>query len=260
MWGGPESPTTATVENSGGQPSGTLKPTSGSTSGAGSRPGASGSAVALGSPSGPPGSSPATGRVPSGASANRAQGSAGGTAPRIPNIAGLGSAGASPLGLGSSGTSTPGLMIGVDSESGAQKAGGGASTDSSNGEKGEPPLFPPREAPPTPAIEIPFEIVVACNADGVTIQPGGYRITNQALRGRKSEDLLIRNLTAVSQKRAEVDPAIRPRPRVKFLVENDGAPNFWEARRQVLFSGLNWPMTLQVAGVQNPRLLEEGAW
>jgi hypothetical protein len=48
---------------------------------------------------------------------------------------------------------------------------------------------------------------------------------------------------------------------VRFLVQEDGAANFWEARRQVLFSGLDWPMTLQVAGAQNPRLLDDkGIW
>jgi hypothetical protein len=123
----------------------------------------------------------------------------------------------------------------------------------------EPLVKKPDEKRP-PAIEVPFEIVVACREDGVTIQPGNYRVTARALRDRKDEKLLLRNLAAVAQRRAEVDPAIRPRPRIRFLVETDGAETFWEARRQLLFSELGWPMTLQVAGAQNPRFLERGTW
>jgi len=127
-------------------------------------------------------------------------------------------------------------------------------------EPGSGRLIPDPDEKRPPAIQVPFEIVVACRDDGLTIQPGGYRITSEALRDRRNEELLVRNLAAVAQRRAEVDPAIRPRPRIKFVVENDGASNFWEARRQVLFSDLSWPMSLQVAGAQNPRFLEEGVW
>ena len=44
---------------------------------------------------------------------------------------------------------------------------------------------------------------------------------------------------------------IRPRPTIKFLVESDGADTFWMARRQLLFSLPDWPMSLQVAGSQS---------
>lgn len=166
----------------------------------------------------------------------------------------------SPIGLGSSNSQpSPGLMIGGDSDPDKTNSGGSADAKGSDDPQMKP-LIPKDEEKTVPAIEVPFEIVVACGADGLTIQPGGYRITNQALRDRREEDLFVRNLEAVARKRAEVDPAIRPRPRVKFLVEDDGASNFWESRRQILFSGLNWPMSLQVAGAQNPRFLEQGVW
>lgn len=180
--------------------------------------------------------------------------------PSMPRLAGLGSGVGSPVGLGSSSSQpSPGLMLGADSDSGGDGAGGTPRASASSDPEMKP-LIPNDEEKPETAVEIPFEIVVACGMDGLTIQPGGYRITNQALRTRREEDLFIRNLEAVARKRAAVDPAIRPRPRVKFLVEEDGAQNFWEARRQILFSGLNWPMTLQVAGAQNPRFLEQGVW
>jgi hypothetical protein len=107
---------------------------------------------------------------------------------------------------------------------------------------------------------VPFEIVVACGADGLVVHPGGYRITARSLKEERKDNLLIRQLEAVALQRAETDPSIRPKPRVKFLVEDDGGSTFWEARRQVLFAGLNWPMTLQVAGTQNPRLYDKDAW
>jgi hypothetical protein len=162
-----------------------------------------------------------------------------------------------PLGMGSSGgPSIPGLMLGADAES--SKGGGGAGGSEQGGGEGMEPLIRDPEKKRPPAIEVPFEIVVACGRDGVTIQPGNHRITTQALKNRREEELLVRNLEAEARRRAIVDPAIKPRPRVKFLVQENGAANFWEARRQLLFSGLDWPMTLQVAGVQNPKLLDEG--
>ncbi|WP_165064918.1 hypothetical protein [Paludisphaera rhizosphaerae] len=229
-----------------------------------------------GASNGPPAGSaqPATGENSEGARGSSARSNAAGgmtppanasgNPPRsvtsMPRLAGLGSGMGSPIGLGSSNSQpSPGLMIGADSESG-RAGSGGAPGASASADPEMKPLIPNDEEKPETAVEIPFEIVVACGTDGLTIQPGGYRITNQALRTRRDEDLFVRNLEAVARKRAEVDPGIRPRPRVKFLVEEDGAQNFWEARRQILFSGLNWPMSLQVAGAQNPRFLEQGVW
>jgi hypothetical protein len=121
------------------------------------------------------------------------------------------------------------------------------------------PRLSPPDRPPG-AIEVPFEIVVVCRRDDVLLHPGGYRLTAQALRegsgkGTNTESLLKRELRAIVRRRAQVDPLIRPRPSLRFLVETDGAPLFWMARRQLLFSGLDWPMTLQVAGPQGQHVL-----
>ena len=92
------------------------------------------------------------------------------------------------------------------------------------------------------------------------IHPGGYRITGAVLEGRRKDDILVNELTAVAQQRAAADPTIRPQPRVKFLVESGGSPTFWAARKQILFSGLGWPMSLQVTGTQDPLLLGRETW
>jgi hypothetical protein len=109
------------------------------------------------------------------------------------------------------------------------------------------------------AIDVPFEIVVVCRRDDLLLHPGGYRIRAQSLqaKGANSEPLLQRELRAIVRRRAQVDPLIRPKPRLKFLVEAGGASTFWTARRQLTFSDLDWPMTVQVSGPQSGYLLDQ---
>ncbi len=108
-------------------------------------------------------------------------------------------------------------------------------------------------------IDVPFEIVAVCRRDDILLHPGGYRITRQSLQSRaaggtKNEDMLKRELLAIVRKRAQVDPLIRPRPQIKFLVESGGGTTFWTAQQQLIFSNLNWPMSMQVAGPQTTLL------
>ena len=72
--------------------------------------------------------------------------------------------------------------------------------------------------------------------------------------------MLTREIVAMVRKRAIVDPLIRPKPKIRFLVETDGAETFWEARRQLLFSLPDWPTTLQVAGQQPARVFAKDSW
>jgi hypothetical protein len=119
---------------------------------------------------------------------------------------------------------------------------------------------------PAKAIEVPFEIVVVCRRNDLLLHPGGWRLTTQALRdgagkgGAIQESLLKQELRAVVRRRAQIDPLIRPRPSIKFLVEADGGTTFWIARRQLEFSGLDWPMSLQVAGPQSRRVFNKVTW
>ena len=164
----------------------------------------------------------------------------------------VGSSLASMAGSASSTTSsTPGLVFGPD----AGSTSGQAKSSS------DAPRFKSRISDgPSKTIEVPFEIVVVCGPDGAVIHPGGYLLTSKSLETGKKESIVVRELLAVAQRRAESDPTIRPKPRVKFLVENGGSETFWAARKQILFSGLGWPMSLQVAGAQDPHVLGKETW
>jgi hypothetical protein len=98
-------------------------------------------------------------------------------------------------------------------------------------------------------IELPLELVVACRPEGVVIHPGGYRLSLGALR---KQGTLARDLETIVANHALIDPSIRPRPRVQFVIEPGGAETYQEARRQTVLAGFNWPVTLQVAGPQAP--------
>lgn len=111
-------------------------------------------------------------------------------------------------------------------------------------------------------IDVPFEIVAVCRRDDILLHPGGYRITRKALEaraagGNRREDLLKRELQAIVRKRSQVDPLIRPKPRIKFLIEAGGGTTFWTARQQLTFSDLDWPMSMQVAGPQTALLPDD---
>ena len=164
----------------------------------------------------------------------------------------VGSSLASMAGSASSTTSsTPGLVFGPDA----------GSTSSQAKSSSDAPRFKSRISDgPSKTIEVPFEIVIVCGPDGAVIHPGGYLLTSKSLETGKKESIVVRELLAVAQQRAESDPTIRPKPRVKFLVENGGSETFWAARKQILFSGLGWPMSLQVAGAQDPHILGKETW
>jgi hypothetical protein len=175
---------------------------------------------------------------------------------------------------GSTNASSPPAGLNLGSSSGsasppasASSASGlvfGSDANSTSGTAKGSPDFPstPSRISDTQAkaIDVPFEIVVVCGPDDLVIHPGGYRITGQSLQVRRKDNLLVRQLLGVAQQRAIADPKIRPQPRVKFLVESGGSSTFWAARKQILFSGLSWPMSLQVTGAQDPHLLGKESW
>ncbi len=188
------------------------------------------------------GSQPSTSSASASASASSKNASAGAVGSSLASMAGSAS---------STTSSTPGLVFGPDagSTSGQAKSSTDARWFKSRISDGH-----------SKTIEVPFEIVVVCRPDGAVIHPGGYLLTSKSLETGKKESIVVRELLAVARQRAESDPTIRPKPRVKFLVENGGSETFWAARKQVLFSGLGWPMSLQVAGAQDPHILGKETW
>jgi len=169
-----------------------------------------------------------------------------------PSTGTLGSSLASMAGSSAPSTSSAsGLVFGPDA----------GSTSNQTKSPSDAPRFKSRIPDgPSKTIEVPFEIVVVCRPDGAVIHPGGYLLTSKSLAGGKKDNIVVHELLAVAQRRAESDPTIRPQPRVKFLVENGGSETFWAARKQILFSGLGWPMSLQVAGGQDPHMLGKETW
>jgi hypothetical protein len=124
-----------------------------------------------------------------------------------------------------------------------------------------PPLIEPEHKEPL-RIEAPFEVVIACQRDGIEILPGGNRITRKTIEadGPQGRELLSRHLRYLERKRALVDPMIRPIPRVKFVVEPGGDETFLAVRRKLLFSGLDWPMTIQMVEGQRSRFFSKEVW
>jgi hypothetical protein len=90
-----------------------------------------------------------------------------------------------------------------------------------------------------------MEIVVACGPNGVVIHPGGYSLSRKSLTGK--DPVFTTSLKTIVRLRQQVDPMIRPRPTIRFLVEPGGGEIYREARRQTVLSGLDWPTVLQVA-------------
>ena len=155
----------------------------------------------------------------------------------------------------SSGSSTGG--IGQPSSSGGQNGPIGLGTPSlgSSSAARSSDVRPRRSKPPAWAptrettVDAALDLVVACGKDRVVIHPGGYRLSLAAL---KKPGSLTRDLETIVHNHALIDPSVRPRPRLQFLVEPGGSETYQEARKQSVLSGLNWPVTIQVAGPPAP--------
>jgi len=143
---------------------------------------------------------------------------------------------------------------GSGNSQGQPTSGGGGTFDlrprqgAGASQAGARPNFPPLR---TQVIEVPLPLVVACASDGVTIHPGGYRLTLAAL---KKPGALVGDLQAIVRNHAIVDPNIHPNPRVEFLIEPGGSDTYVEARKQTVLSGISWPVTFQVSETSAPRV------
>jgi hypothetical protein len=94
-------------------------------------------------------------------------------------------------------------------------------------------------------IDVPFEVVVACSAEGIVLHPGGYRLSAKALKA--NDGLLLRDLKSIVETRRQVDPTIHPKPSIRFLIEPGGGNTYRDARRQTVLAGIDWPIVIQIA-------------
>jgi len=155
-----------------------------------------------------------------------------------------------------SGGPPPGLIgVGTPAAAGGEP-GSTAARDSSQGGGDTAPALPtpaskPRRDVDPLKVDVPLDLDVACGPDGVVIHPGGYRLSPSALR---KPGALAGDLNQIVRNREMVDVNIRPRPRVRFLVEAGGDDTFAEARRQTVLSNPGWPVSIRPAGPPAPRV------
>lgn len=121
----------------------------------------------------------------------------------------------------------------------------------SGGSGGGRPGLPPRG-------ERPLDLDIACGPKGVTIHPGGYRLTVAVLNAEDGR--LAETLRTIVRARSTAEPGARWRPGLRFLVEPGGQGTYWTARRQTLLSGLDWPVSLRVAEADAVRTFKWERW
>ncbi|WZO97922.1 hypothetical protein EP7_004974 [Isosphaeraceae bacterium EP7] len=169
-------------------------------------------------------------------------------------------------GKASSGQPGGGASIGGGGSPGAasQSAGAGIGMPSMNVGGGQPGGIPQaavegmdQGSPDLP--EESLELVVACGPGGVVIQPGGYRLSNDAMA--RTPDSLRSFLVSIAAERQRANMGVLLRPGVRFLIEVGGQSTYAKARQQTILSDLDWPISLQVAegnsGVLRSRRLFE---
>lgn len=126
----------------------------------------------------------------------------------------------------------------------------------SSGSGSRSPALP--EPEPGRIIDRRFEIVVVCGPRGVIVQPGGYRVTADALKDRAG--LLKKQMVALVKARRAADPKVILEPKVRLLVQAGGEKTYGAARSQILLSGLDWPTTIQVAPPDPLAILPSEGW
>jgi hypothetical protein len=150
---------------------------------------------------------------------------------------------------GRSGSPTTGNLSPALAGVGLPSLGGGAFSASSKTAQPDSHPTPTRsqrswELNRPRTVEVPLDMTVVCGPDGAVVHPGGYRLSKSALN---RPGMLQRDLDTIVRNHELVDPYIRPRPRVEFLVEPGGDDTFAVARKQTVLAGHDWPVTIRVA-------------
>lgn len=99
-----------------------------------------------------------------------------------------------------------------------------------------------------------FEITVTCRKDGAVINPSGKRIS---LKEMKTKESALRNgIQEAYLARWKSQPEVGWRPRIKFLIEPDAQATFMMAKRQTVFSGVEWPTTFHLLESASPEMVQ----
>jgi hypothetical protein len=100
--------------------------------------------------------------------------------------------------------------------------------------------------------------VVASGRKGVTIHPGGYRLSEETVK--QDDGRLMKAIEAVAASERRKQPASDPVPTVRFLVEPGGYGLYWSARSQVELARPEWPITWQASQPRTFSLFGSERW
>ncbi|WP_169975497.1 hypothetical protein [Tautonia rosea] len=103
-----------------------------------------------------------------------------------------------------------------------------------------------------------IEVVVASGRKGVTIHPGGYRLSEETVKD--DDGRLVQAIEAVAASERRKQPASDPVPTVRFLVEPGGYGLYWSARSQVELAKPEWPITWQASEPRTFSLFGSERW
>lgn len=103
-----------------------------------------------------------------------------------------------------------------------------------------------------------IELVVASGRKGVTIHPGGYRLSEETVK--QDDGRLMKAIEAVAASELRKNPASDPVPTVRFLVEPGGYGLYWSARSQVELARPEWPITWQASQPRTFSLFGSERW
>jgi hypothetical protein len=90
-----------------------------------------------------------------------------------------------------------------------------------------------------------LEMVIACGPSGLTVHPGGYRISPASLDADKG--MLDKVLHGIVRNHEKKDPKSQWMPRLKYLVEPGGQMTYQKAREQTVTGASGWPAYLKVS-------------
>jgi hypothetical protein len=88
-------------------------------------------------------------------------------------------------------------------------------------------------------------MVIACGPSGLTVHPGGYRISPASLDADKG--MLDKVLHGIVRNRENKDPKSQWMPRLKYLIEPGGQMTYQKAREQTVTGASGWPAHLKVS-------------